>query len=423
MVKKSNSYVAASYFDKDFPTKEVARMITQKVEEQLRQDHQQAIFGGPTPYNVVPSSSSIGSFHGPNPAPLLIVNFKCCRSEIFFVAEGAGLVLQEGDLVIVEADRGTDLGSVQHINVSWEAARKYKTLYAEQHFQWLMMFSNQSRIGAPNLFNPNAVVPGNGGVNLPGHGSRDGDIKPKLIKRLAQAHEIQALQDKEGNEAKAKRVCQQKVQDHGLNMEILDAEFQMDGKKLTFYFFSTEYINFNSLVTDLFKLYKTRIWMSAINPASFQSPVSQLGLTPIYPNTGPGAASVPTTTNIYNESRDDSRYFAQAPQHQAQQRAMPQLYYPGYGQAGQVAHVGAIGSGPLTGQVGPANGYGGGLPPTYQQPLLRTDPFSAHGAPSYSARASRPQNMGTSRFGNQAQPVQRADGTFTNQFNSLSLAR
>jgi len=196
MVKKSNSYVAASYFDKDFPTKEVARMITQKVEEQLRQDHQQAIFGGPTPYNVVPSSSSIGSFHGPNPAPLLIVNFKCCRSEIFFVAEGAGLVLQEGDLVIVEADRGTDLGSVQHINVSWEAARKYKTLYAEQHFQWLMMFSNQSRIGAPNLFNPNAVVPGNGGVNLPGHGSRDGDIKPKLIKRLAQAHEIQALRTK-----------------------------------------------------------------------------------------------------------------------------------------------------------------------------------------------------------------------------------
>lgn len=42
-----------------------------------------------------------------------------------------------------------------------------------------------------------------------------------------------------------------------------------DWKKLTFYYFADSYINFNSLVTDLFKIYKTRIWMSAINPASF----------------------------------------------------------------------------------------------------------------------------------------------------------
>lgn len=45
-----------------------------------------------------------------------------------------------------------------------------------------------------------------------------------------------------------------------------------DWKKLTFYYFADSYINFNSLVTDLFKIYKTRIWMSAINPASFASP-------------------------------------------------------------------------------------------------------------------------------------------------------
>jgi hypothetical protein len=47
---------------------------------------------------------------------------------------------------------------------------------------------------------------------------------------------------------------------------------------LTFYYFADAYINFNSLVTDLFKIYKTRIWMSAINPASFVSmnPVSNM---------------------------------------------------------------------------------------------------------------------------------------------------
>lgn len=51
-----------------------------------------------------------------------------------------------------------------------------------------------------------------------------------------------------------------------------------DWKKLTFYYFADEYINFNSLVTDLFKIYKTRIWMSAINPASFQTPAGGLQL-------------------------------------------------------------------------------------------------------------------------------------------------
>lgn len=268
--------------------------------------------------------------------------------------------------MIVEADRGTDMGVIQHSNVPLDAARKYKAYYAEAHFGWLMMWSQQTRAGAGNLFNPNAVVPGGkgGGVGASQQGTaiRDSDLKPKMIKRLAQTHEIQALQEKEGNEAKAKRVCQQKVIEHGLNMEILDAEFQMDGKKLTFYFFSTEYINFNSLVTDLFKMYKTRIWMSAINPASFQSQVSTLGITPIYGNTGlgltgPGLGGAPQpSTNIYDESREDPRYMsgmsgmnmnphmAMSPhmpmnmsmslQHQPRQSMPPpQLYYGGYGQA------------------------------------------------------------------------------------------
>ena len=55
---------------------------------------------------------------------------------------------------------------------------------------------------------------------------------------------------------------------------------------MTFYYFADAYINFNSLVTDLFKVYKTRIWMSAINPASFASP--SLGLQ-APSGVGPGA--------------------------------------------------------------------------------------------------------------------------------------
>ena len=52
---------------------------------------------------------------------------------------------------------------------------------------------------------------------------------------------------------------------------------------MTFYYFAETYVNFNPLVTDLFKIYKTRIWMSAVNPASFAFPgIGQAQALPKY---------------------------------------------------------------------------------------------------------------------------------------------
>lgn len=178
----------------------------------------------------------------PQPRPnqlLYIVTFKCCRGEVFYVQEGTGLQVKPGDLVIVEADRGTDLGTVAHENVPWAKAKELKEHYAEEHYRWLMMFSRQGQNGPIAAQNPNglpvasngAQVSAVGGMGPPGQQGMqeppNAELKPKMIKRLAQSHEIQTLRDKEGNEAKAKRVCQQKVAEHRLNMEILDAEFQM----------------------------------------------------------------------------------------------------------------------------------------------------------------------------------------------------
>jgi hypothetical protein len=61
-----------------------------------------------------------------------------------------------------------------------------------------------------------------------------------------------------------------------------------DYHKLTYYYFAESYVNFNELVTDLFKQYKVRIWMSAINPASVVNPG---GSMPVQPPSavGPGA--------------------------------------------------------------------------------------------------------------------------------------
>ncbi|KAI1388293.1 uncharacterized protein F4822DRAFT_241059 [Hypoxylon trugodes] len=250
---------------------------------------------------------------------LHIVLFKCSRADVFYIQEGTGLTVKPGDLVIVEADRGTDLGTVARDNVDWQTAKELKEHYAEEHYKWLMMYSQNAAaaqegtgaglMAASNGLQGSAI----GGMGPPSqHHMQEpnaGELKPKLIKRLAQSHEIHNLRDKEGNEAKAKRMCMQKVKEHGLNMEILDAEFQMDWKKLTFYYFADSYINFNSLVTDLFKIYKTRIWMSAINPASFASPTlglqapSGIGPGAVTLGRGNGAANTERRTNPTQESQ------------------------------------------------------------------------------------------------------------------------
>lgn len=165
---------------------------------------------------------------------LHVVLFKCSRADVFYIQEGTGLTVKAGDLVIVEADRGTDLGTVSRENVDWPTAKQLKESWAEEHYKWLMMFSEYAdrETGTGLMAQSNGMYGGAvGGMGPPNqHHTQEpnnGELKPKLIKRHASTHEINALREKEGSEAKAKRVCQSKVKEHGLNMEILDAEFQM----------------------------------------------------------------------------------------------------------------------------------------------------------------------------------------------------
>lgn len=170
----------------------------------------------------------------PGPQPqreLYIVSFKCSRVEVFYLLSGCGLVINEGDMVIVEADRGQDLGTVQNARITNDEARTLLAKYGEEQYKWLMMFSTNNKRGAVN---PNANVyggsgnhGGNGGLSTrPPIRNLNSTLKPKAIKRMAAPHEVRMLREKEGNEAKAKRTCQTKVIQHHLDMEILEAEFQ-----------------------------------------------------------------------------------------------------------------------------------------------------------------------------------------------------
>jgi hypothetical protein len=163
--------------------------------------------------------------------PLYIVEFKAGRTDYFYISEKSGLIIKNNDLVIVEADRGKDLGKVVASNITnYQQIQAYQAQHADD------------------------------GMEL----QKDMQIHPKRIYRLAQKAEIDMLIAKCQDEIKAKSLCQTKVRQKKLPMEIVDAEFQWDRKKLTFYFVSDRRIDFRELVRELFKIYKTRIWMCAV---------------------------------------------------------------------------------------------------------------------------------------------------------------
>lgn len=52
-------------------------------------------------------------------------------------------------------------------------------------------------------------------------------------------------------------------------MEILDAEWQWDRRKLTFYYTAETRVDFRELVRELFRIWKTRVWLCVHDRLSF----------------------------------------------------------------------------------------------------------------------------------------------------------
>ncbi|OZJ01788.1 hypothetical protein BZG36_05259 [Bifiguratus adelaidae] len=169
----------------------------------------------------------------PTTGPLYVVEFKAGRTDLFYVTEGSGFTPNVGDLVIVEADRGKDLGKIVVDNLGPHQIQMYQ--------QQAMAASRNAGEGASK------------------------DVRPKRIYHRAAPHEVALLMAKGADEAKALLLCQTKVRQRRLPMEVVDAEFQWDRRKLTFYFIADHRIDFRELVRELFKIYKTRIWMCAVN--------------------------------------------------------------------------------------------------------------------------------------------------------------
>jgi cell fate regulator YaaT (PSP1 superfamily) len=151
---------------------------------------------------------------------LIEVAFKGNRKDFFLWESEEAPPLKSA--VIVDADRGEDLGRVHAVG---ELAHKR-----------------------------NAGVP---------HGYGDAGTTKKA-RRLASRDDVHRADDLRTQDDDARRRAMERVNANKLAMKLSDAEWQWDRKKLTLYFTAEKRIDFRALVRELASMFRTRIELKQI---------------------------------------------------------------------------------------------------------------------------------------------------------------
>ena len=147
------------------------------------------------------------------------VGFKGSRKAYYMVRE---LDIAPGDHVVVEADRGEDLGRV--LALGTVAERKCSASA--------------------------------GGCGVP---------EPEQeILRSAREDEVAKLAELRSDEERVRSETRQQVDRHGLRMKVTETEWQFDRRKLTIYFTAERRVDFRELVRDLARTFRARIELRQI---------------------------------------------------------------------------------------------------------------------------------------------------------------
>lgn len=161
--------------------------------------------------------------------PMAYVEFKRQRIKKF----PSNSVIQPGQYVIVDGDRGQDCGLLVQMTAPTTDGKGLSVLSME-------------------------------GSNLDEHKIK---VEKGRVLRVAEPHEVDLLHSEIANsERNALKTCRQRCSELGLKIEVLDCEYQFDMKKISFYFNSEESVDFRDLVRELYRTFGARIWMENINP-------------------------------------------------------------------------------------------------------------------------------------------------------------
>jgi cell fate regulator YaaT (PSP1 superfamily) len=147
------------------------------------------------------------------------VRFKGTRKDYFAYR---GLDLEPGHRVIVQADRGEDLGEVSAIGVI--AERK--------------------------------CASSSGGCATP--------EPDRSVLRIAKEADVERVVALRRDEEEVRTKTRALVAKHGLKMKVTETEWQFDRKKLIIYFTAERRVDFRQLVRDLARTFRTRIELKQI---------------------------------------------------------------------------------------------------------------------------------------------------------------
>mgnify|MGYP003289501352 FL=1 len=105
-----------------------------------------------------------------------------------------------------------------------------------------------------------------GMVAKPNHGTNEDDINKPLKKviRVATEEDVKNMLENKEKEKEAFKICEGKIEAHGLDMNLVDVEYTFDRSKLLFYFTSDGRVDFRELVKDLAGTFRTRIELRQI---------------------------------------------------------------------------------------------------------------------------------------------------------------
>ena len=98
------------------------------------------------------------------------------------------------------------------------------------------------------------------------------------VKRIADENDLKTLEKNRELEKEALKVCAEKIEKHGLEMSLVDAEYSLDGSKIVFFFTADGRVDFRELVKDLANHYKTRIELRQIGVRDESRMIGGLGI-------------------------------------------------------------------------------------------------------------------------------------------------
>jgi cell fate regulator YaaT (PSP1 superfamily) len=104
-------------------------------------------------------------------------------------------------------------------------------------------------------------------------------VQPLLpVIRMVTDEDQRRYEAKKGREQEAYELCLQKIESRGLKMNLVNAEYSPDGKKVVFFFTADGRVDFRELVKDLAAVFRIRIELRQIGARDQARMVGGLGM-------------------------------------------------------------------------------------------------------------------------------------------------